>query len=696
MSLPVKFSDVRGENVSLNRDKNSASWKHIYSGGVVFSQLPLEREKPVKLTLRGTSIVHVGFYKVDPKDITDVKELYLKKEIDFIAQLNIYNQKCSAYLKRNASSFTYKHANIPYTKNVVSGTAIWIAIYIQFGDACVKMRSETDASQLMQFHSIHGNNIQFWDTTRTTAQLRNPNPAATSCIELNSTEEKALSVTLRLKPCSPEIKKYGLQLSACHSTSKLLSNFHDNMLTTESKIQKQPKWTTIQSFKRKSGNVNTCDGELTIKVEHGGRVKYHHDSAGAGSAHVTDQHTQSGGIILILGMFQVSVDITDAFEYEPRVGSDDEECSSMSSVNSTSVISTCLDRSLNSPTSLPKSALIRKNITFEMSEDSSSRDKTESSTDNVSDISIKQPLNDSTKPPQEPRDRERLDAWVKEAAVFSTPESPTGFRLFRKEDKPFETLVTNMLGEAGPSRKRADVSCSSEPVVQPKQIRLHDKLYLNENTEQGLIPAKQTADYFHPVPTLASPSLEQGIILSEQAGEAQRTSPTNTRLELKRSRMGVRLTPPINSTTDGQSKSVVLSNRQHHGRMIQHQMTYPNLSTLTDNSGLFRDDYSITLQEKATSKHYLKDSIKRNYTNLVEKLEIVPLIDHLYQADFLGEEDLDKFRSCPQSSESNRLLLSMLRRRPVDKTKFLAALRNSKLEHLISMFDIQDTNDSTF
>ncbi|XP_033726040.1 uncharacterized protein LOC117315786 [Pecten maximus] len=970
MALSIKFSDVSGENVSLTRERNSASWKHLYSGGMVFSQLPLKTGKRVKLTVRGSSIVHVGFYNGNPSDVTNIKELHLNKKIDLIAQLDVYKKKCSAHLEKTVSSFTYICEDIPYTKNISPGTNVWVAVYIQFGDACVRLHSETESMKPMQFHTTHGKNIEFLDNTRTTAKLHIQNPAATSCIVLNPTEKKAVSVTLRLTPCMSGIKKYGLFLLASHSNAKLLRTFNEYMFMTDSKIQQQQRCTSIQSFERKSGKFNTCDGELTIKVEYGGKVKYHHDSAGSGSAQLTEKLSQPGGITLVLDMLRVTVDVIDACEYDAGVGSDDEECSSMSSVNSTCAISSCLQRSLHSPTGT--TPLIRKELAEGVVDDSSSTEKTGSSTRGLSHALFTQQHTNSKKDPSTAKDNERLDAWVQETTRFNdrsvkkteekvltevlpltkrrlvsplaesevqpkrtrthnerkteqeTPfsfisstkqvdnvkiasertqrdtycdprstrteiddldktikrynmvssvqkneyrntqqhskeqsdlsivkipelkrtspaidrlesirslmgipvtlsmktvsddikrralvsrrpgrtrelqhqmtfissclqrslHSPTGTTpLIRKElaegvvddssstektgsstrglshalftqphtvskkdpstakderldawvqqatrfnDRSVKKTEEKVLTEVPPLTKRRFVSPLAESEVQPKRTRTHNERKAEQGTSFPIIlssgqvnnvklasertqrdmccdPIASHTEIDDPDKTNNSydnvssvqknefqntqqHSKELSDLSIEKIKDFKYTSPATGRLESMRSQMGIRVTPPMRTASDEVERRALVSRQQGRTRPIQHQMTYPNLSTASDNSELFYDDYRVALQQKATTQHYLKEKIKQNYTTLVKQLVVVPLVDFLYEADILAEDEHDRFLLIQQSFSANRELLGKLRQKPVNKDKFEAALRDAKLDHLIEMF----------
>lgn len=802
----MKFSDVKGENVVLTREKNSVSWKDRYSGGIVFSEFPLVCGKQLKLTVRGTSIIHVGFFNQNPDSVANLKELHLKKSIDFIAELNVYKKKCSVYLERSDSSFTYIRGDIPYTVNIPPDMNIWAAVYIQFGDASVRLYSETELMTPVPFHATHGQNIEFFDNSRTAAKLHIPNPSATACIELNPTEEKAVSVTLRLKPCSASIKKYRLSLLATHSSPKLLSTSSEYMFMTDAKIQQQQsKCTSIQSFVRKSGKFNTCDGKLIIKVENGGKVKYHHDSAGSGSAQITEQVSQSGGITLVLDMLGVTADIIDVAEHDARYESDDEECSSMSSVNSTSVISTCLHRQLNSPTATPLSIMKQPS---EGAHNYCLEEKDESVAESPV-ASFKQPFISGNN--ILPKDKERLNDWVKETTKYTTPIFPTGDRFItghnmpdnkteeisKKVDVCFDrgraetrmvlpenqrtflpnktkevckevnpsivenelasvalpgnqrtvssTRVCFSLGDEVPFnqteeenaaktsesvRKRRATSPLAKPDVCTKRPRLHNPFASDDRQIESLVPSigktstwgnekifsgtdlessfglrsrHREKEYIHKpnkdfddtssLETKESPyfqtQLMQGRMpIEKYKEEAKRISPTCGRLESKRSKIGIRVLPPTKAEICVQ-KSGVLANKHPVSTKtikLKHQSTFPDISSAIDHSVLFSDDYQVTLRKNASSHHCLRENIRQNYTSLVKQLVAVPLVDHLYEAEILHEDEHGQFISGQQSSDTNRKLLATLGRKPIDRNKFESALRASSLEHLIPMF----------
>lgn len=65
------FHEIKGHNVTLDAERNNATWTPKQSGGLVFTEKPLRPSVRLTLTCEGSGTIDLGITTTDPQTLRE-------------------------------------------------------------------------------------------------------------------------------------------------------------------------------------------------------------------------------------------------------------------------------------------------------------------------------------------------------------------------------------------------------------------------------------------------------------------------------------------------------------------------------------------------------------------------------------------------------------------------------------------------
>lgn len=98
------FHEVKGNNISLDRCRKTASWSPVQTGGLVFTETCIQPGHPVALKLEGTGAVELGVISYDPVTLQGNVPASANKlgNYLFLNDVKIHKRSCTMEIKLNA------------------------------------------------------------------------------------------------------------------------------------------------------------------------------------------------------------------------------------------------------------------------------------------------------------------------------------------------------------------------------------------------------------------------------------------------------------------------------------------------------------------------------------------------------------------------------------------------------------------
>ena len=110
MADTVRFHDLHGPNVVLANDKTEATWQLERSGGVLFSEDPLQPGDNVKVTCEGSGRMRVGCSTENPMqykgDVPD--SVYEINGFEVMNEIRFHKRDCSVHVCLNTTGDTVR------------------------------------------------------------------------------------------------------------------------------------------------------------------------------------------------------------------------------------------------------------------------------------------------------------------------------------------------------------------------------------------------------------------------------------------------------------------------------------------------------------------------------------------------------------------------------------------------------------
>ena len=100
------FHVVKGKNITLDKNRTTATWTPVQSGGLLFSEKPLTTSDPVTLTLQGTGAVELGITQIDPTTLRgQVPESSSQlAKYHFLNDVKIHKRTCTMCIRLDGNA----------------------------------------------------------------------------------------------------------------------------------------------------------------------------------------------------------------------------------------------------------------------------------------------------------------------------------------------------------------------------------------------------------------------------------------------------------------------------------------------------------------------------------------------------------------------------------------------------------------
>jgi hypothetical protein len=95
------FHEVKGKNITFDKNRTTANWNPVQTGGLLFTEKPLTISDPVTLTLQGSGAVELGITQVDPGTLRGkVPESSSQLEkYHFLNDVKIHKRTCAMCIR---------------------------------------------------------------------------------------------------------------------------------------------------------------------------------------------------------------------------------------------------------------------------------------------------------------------------------------------------------------------------------------------------------------------------------------------------------------------------------------------------------------------------------------------------------------------------------------------------------------------
>ncbi|OWF37913.1 uncharacterized protein LOC110466899 [Mizuhopecten yessoensis] len=337
-SILLVFDEIHGENVLRTCRGKSVSWKHSYSGGLVFSDVRLEDGDVVKLTMQGSTHADIGFTQINPEEISDLRNAIKKKQVSFVGNVGINKDTFKVRLQRKQHSIIYKYGNLQTTHTICGDLPVWIAVYLQFGKCNLKLYDKDRSA--IKWHNKCGMNIQFEDViTRHKCTLVDDNPAAFACVQLHPTAANGIRMKIRIRAASEELIPYSFSVYTSILSPSCLNSSLFAIVEPLSDAGFEGL-TYLKKFEYNPRKTKMCEGMLEISVFASGIATFKHNSEGSTVAKLRTNSNDK--LTLLFKLCHVSIEIVEACESPPDqdIEGSSNDASSVTSDESSFVIAT--------------------------------------------------------------------------------------------------------------------------------------------------------------------------------------------------------------------------------------------------------------------------------------------------------------------------------------------------------------------
>lgn len=95
------FHEVKGTNITFDKNRSTAIWNPVQSGGLIFTDKAITAKEPITLTLQGTGAIELGVVYDDPATfLGTVPDSANKLEnYHFLNDVKIHKRTCTMTIR---------------------------------------------------------------------------------------------------------------------------------------------------------------------------------------------------------------------------------------------------------------------------------------------------------------------------------------------------------------------------------------------------------------------------------------------------------------------------------------------------------------------------------------------------------------------------------------------------------------------
>ncbi|XP_060590608.1 uncharacterized protein LOC132745669 [Ruditapes philippinarum] len=173
------FHEVKGKNITFDKNRTTAIWSPVQTGGLLFTEKPLTISDPVTLTLQGSGAVELGITQVDPGTLRGkVPESSSQLEkYHFLNDVKIHKRTCAMCIRVDevAREVVSSYGGGQYKQGIDLNEQYWLVADVKYGAVDLKLDNSGNNHIRHLFSELCGGNIKVLnDPTAATSQTKSP------------------------------------------------------------------------------------------------------------------------------------------------------------------------------------------------------------------------------------------------------------------------------------------------------------------------------------------------------------------------------------------------------------------------------------------------------------------------------------------------------------------------------------------
>ncbi|XP_045162467.2 uncharacterized protein LOC123527206 isoform X2 [Mercenaria mercenaria] len=320
------FHEVKGKNITFDKNRTTATWSPVQSGGLLFTERPLTATEPVTLTLQGTGAIELGITQIDPATLLGkVPESASNLEkYHFLNDVKIHKRTCTMCIRLDdkTQEVISSYGGGEYKQGIDSNILYWLVADVKYGAVDMKL-DNTDSQNLRhQFsESCGGNMKRLNDPSAATSQVKSPAALCFYSEPITTRKQYVLHCTPKAYQGTIPGRYYVVMRYTKQTPNEFQQQNEekfDILKQTESLSNSRPDWHQIEKFEK-----DDCTGNPII-VEFTGDSFLYKTASGKRSKQNCRTNTDSG-VWLVYELYGVTarleiINVSDRHGYGSNIG----------------------------------------------------------------------------------------------------------------------------------------------------------------------------------------------------------------------------------------------------------------------------------------------------------------------------------------------------------------------------------------
>lgn len=317
------FHKIKGKNIVLDDGRTSATWNPVHSGGLAFTENPLNANDPVRLSLSGTGAVELGVTWQDPGSLgSRVPESASRLDkYSFLNDVKIHKRSCTMCitLDDRTQEVISSYGGGQYRQNIDCENTYWLVVDVKYGSIDLQLINSGSQNQSHLFSAVCGSNIKRLND-HSSVQTQRHSPASLCFSAEPVTQGEQYVITCSPKSYQGTIPgRFYLLLRYTKQTPEQFSEKYKDMFNPRVRVDSlsspgRQEWTEIEKFEKED-----CIGN-PVEVEYTGNSFVYKSSSGKRSSQNCRGDNDSK-IWLVFELYGISAKLSVQDKNTRRVGS---------------------------------------------------------------------------------------------------------------------------------------------------------------------------------------------------------------------------------------------------------------------------------------------------------------------------------------------------------------------------------------